>query len=195
SCSSCSSDAGGVQAGADRSSGASLLRRQRAQRLGGAGLGAGCRPGLDVRARRPVRAAAVGRRLRPGGAGHGAAALRSAHHAGRAGGVRAGDLRDVAREKGLAAFVVAGTFGDLSEQLARGRPVLVGLATPMTGGRALAHYEVVVAIDRRDGRLLTLDPGRGLREDSLAGFAREWAPTGRVTLIVFRPESADGRAS
>ncbi|HXT94661.1 MAG TPA: cysteine peptidase family C39 domain-containing protein [Polyangia bacterium] len=113
----------------------------------------------------------------------------------RDGGVRAGDLRDVAREKGLAAFVVAGTFGDLSEQLARGRPVLVGLATPMTGGRALAHYEVVVAIDRRDGRLLTLDPGRGLREDSLAGFAREWAPTGRVTLIVFRPESADGRAS
>jgi ABC-type bacteriocin/lantibiotic exporter with double-glycine peptidase domain len=113
----------------------------------------------------------------------------------RDGGVRAGDLRDVAREEGLAAFVVAGTFGDLSEQLARGRPVLVGLATPMTGGRALAHYEVVVAIDRRDGRLLTLDPGRGLREDSLAGFAREWAPTGRVTLIVFRPESADGRAS
>jgi ABC-type bacteriocin/lantibiotic exporter with double-glycine peptidase domain len=113
----------------------------------------------------------------------------------RDGGVRAGDLRDVAREKGLAAFVVAGTFADLSEQLARGRPVLVGLATLMTGGRALAHYEVVVAIDRRDGRLLTLDPARGLREDSLAGFAREWAPTGQVTLIVFRPEKGGGKAS
>lgn len=111
----------------------------------------------------------------------------------RDGGVRAGDLRDAAREKGLAAFVVAGTFANLSEQLARGRPVLVGLATPMTGGRALAHYEVVVAIDRRDGRLLTLDPARGLREDSLAGFAREWAPTGRVTLIVFRPEPVISR--
>jgi ABC-type bacteriocin/lantibiotic exporter with double-glycine peptidase domain len=111
------------------------------------------------------------------------------------GGVRAGDLRDVAREKGLSAFVVAGTFDDLFEQLGRGRPVLVGLAMPITGGRALAHYEVVVAIDRRDRRLLTLDPARGLREDSLAGFAREWAPTGQVTLIVFRPEPADGRAS
>jgi ABC-type bacteriocin/lantibiotic exporter with double-glycine peptidase domain len=110
------------------------------------------------------------------------------------GGVRAGDLRDTSRRAGFSAFVVAGTFADLSEQLARGRPVLVGLATPITGGRALAHYEVVVGIDRRDRRLLTLDPARGLREDSLEGFAREWAPTGRVTLIVFRA-GPDGRAS
>jgi ABC-type bacteriocin/lantibiotic exporter with double-glycine peptidase domain len=113
----------------------------------------------------------------------------------RDGGVRAGDLRDLARAKGLSAFVVAGTFADLFDQLGRGRPVLVGLAKPMTGGRALAHYEVVVAIDRRDHRLLTLDPARGLSENSLENFAREWAPTGQVTLIVFRPGSADRKAS
>ncbi len=113
----------------------------------------------------------------------------------RDGGVRAGDLRDVARAKGLSAFVVAGTFADLFEQLGHGRPVLVGLAKPMTGGRALAHYEVVVAIDRRDHRLLTLDPARGLSENSLEDFAREWAPTGQVTLIVFRPGSVDRKAS
>ena len=52
----------------------------------------------------------------------------------RDGGVRAGDLRDVARAKGLSAFVVAGTFADLFEQLGHGRPVLVGLAKPITGG-------------------------------------------------------------
>ena len=34
----------------------------------------------------------------------------------RDGGVRAGDLRDIARAKGLSAFVVAGTFADLFEQ-------------------------------------------------------------------------------
>jgi ABC-type bacteriocin/lantibiotic exporter with double-glycine peptidase domain len=113
----------------------------------------------------------------------------------RDGGVRAGDLRDLARAKGLSAFVVAGTFADLFEQLGHGRPVLVGLAKPMTGGRAMAHYEVVVAIDRRDHRLLTLDPARGLSENSLENFAREWAPTGQVTLIVFRPESVDRKAS
>ncbi|HEY4394736.1 MAG TPA: cysteine peptidase family C39 domain-containing protein, partial [Polyangia bacterium] len=106
----------------------------------------------------------------------------------RDGGVRAGDLRDFARAQGLQAFVVAGTFDDLSGELSGGRPVLVGLAKPMTGGRALAHYEVVVAINRRARQVLTLDPARGLRENSLEGFAREWAPTGRVTLIAFRPQ-------
>ena len=64
----------------------------------------------------------------------------------RDGGVRAGDLRDLARAKGLSAFVVAGTFADLFEQLGHGRPVRS--ASPSRyGGRALAHYEVVVAID------------------------------------------------
>ncbi len=105
-------------------------------------------------------------------------------------GVRAGDLRDVARAKGFQAFVVEGTFNDIIDQLSRDRPVLVGLAKPITGGRALAHYEVVVGIDKRDKRIITLDPGRGLRENSLEGFAREWVPTGRVTLIVFPREPA-----
>ncbi len=100
-------------------------------------------------------------------------------------GVRAGALRDIARAKGFQAFVVEGTFNDIVDQLARDRPVLVGLAKPITGRRALAHYEVVVGIDKRDKRIITLDPGRGLRENSLEGFAREWIPTGRVTLIVF----------
>ena len=105
-------------------------------------------------------------------------------------GVRAGALRDVARAKGFQAFVVEGSFNDIIDQLARNRPVLVGLAKPITGGRALAHYEVVVGIDKRDKRIVTLDPGRGLRENSLEGFAREWVPTGRVTLIVFPPQPA-----
>lgn len=103
-------------------------------------------------------------------------------------GVRAGALRDTARAKGLSAFVVPGTFVDLVQQLERGRPILVGLAKPIVGGRAVAHYEVVVAIDRKDKRIMTLDPGRGLRENSLEGFAREWVPTGQVTIIVFRAD-------
>jgi len=102
-------------------------------------------------------------------------------------GIRAGRLRDVARAQGLEAFVVAGWPADLADQLARGRPVVVGLAKPMrfSGGDALAHYEVVVGINRARGLILTLDPARGPRENTLEGFAREWAPTGRVTLIVF----------
>jgi hypothetical protein len=41
--------------------------------------------------------------------------------------------------------------------------------------------------------LLTLDPARGLSENTMEAFAREWAPTGRVTLIVFRPGSPAGK--
>jgi ABC-type bacteriocin/lantibiotic exporter with double-glycine peptidase domain len=102
-------------------------------------------------------------------------------------GVRAGTLRDLARARGLEAFVVSGTFDDLFDQVARGRPVLVGLAKPVTGGRALAHYEVVVGLNRRSRLIRSLDPGRGLRENSFEGFASEWVPTRQVTIFVFPP--------
>jgi ABC-type bacteriocin/lantibiotic exporter with double-glycine peptidase domain len=105
-------------------------------------------------------------------------------------GVRAGALRDVARSRGLAAFVVPGTVEDLIKELDDGRPVLVGLAKPIIVGSPLPHYEVVVAIDREDRRILTLDPGRGPRVNTLEGFAREWSPTGRLAIIVRRPASS-----
>ena len=95
------------------------------------------------------------------------------------GDVRAGTLRDVARASGLEAYVVSGTFDDLFTQVERGRPVVVGLAKPMalTGGRSLAHYEVVIGLNRSRRLILSLDPADGLRENTLEGFAREWAPT------------------
>jgi ABC-type bacteriocin/lantibiotic exporter with double-glycine peptidase domain len=116
-----------------------------------------------------------------------------AEHPELAGGdVRAGALRDVARAQGLDAFVVSGTFADLFAQVGRGRPVVVGLAKPMalTGGRALAHYEVIVGINRAKRLIVSLDPAVGLRENSFEGFAHEWAPTRQVT-IVFIPRPAD----
>ena len=111
------------------------------------------------------------------------------------GGVRAGELRDAARARGLEAFVVSGTFDDLFDQVGRGRPVLVGLAKPMafTGGRALAHYEVVVGMNRAKRLILSLDPARGLRENTLEGFAREWAPTQQVTIVFVPRASAAAR--
>ncbi|HEY7372309.1 MAG TPA: C39 family peptidase [Polyangia bacterium] len=103
------------------------------------------------------------------------------------GDVRAGALRDFARARGLEAFVVSGTFTDLFAQVGRGRPVLVGLAKPMalTGGRALAHYEVIIGLNREKRQVLSLDPAAGLRENAFEGFAREWAPTHQVTIVIF----------
>ncbi len=106
------------------------------------------------------------------------------------GGVRAGALRDVARDKGLEAFVVSGSLNDLVTQIERGRPVLVGLAKPMVGSRALAHYEVVVGINRPKKLILSLDPSRGPRQNTLEGFAREWVPTHQVTIVIFKEAAA-----
>jgi ABC-type bacteriocin/lantibiotic exporter with double-glycine peptidase domain len=107
-------------------------------------------------------------------------------------GIRAGTLRDLARRKGLEAFVVSGTPADIADQLARGRPVLVGLAKPLSSGRAVTHYEVVVGINRARHLILTLDPARGMRENTYEGFAREWVPTKQVTVVIFREATPAG---
>jgi predicted double-glycine peptidase len=110
------------------------------------------------------------------------------------GNVRAGALRDAARARGVQAYVVSATFADLNTQLERGRPVLVGLAKPMalTGGKALAHYEVVIGMSKKQKRIVSLDPAVGVREYSLEGFAREWVPTRRLA-IVFLPQELASR--
>lgn len=108
------------------------------------------------------------------------------------GGIAAGELRDLARERGLQAFLVPGTFVDLDTQLRRGRPVVVGLAKPITGNRAVQHYEVVIGLNRPANRILTWDPAQGLRENSLEGFAREWIPAHQLALILFPATTARG---
>jgi ABC-type bacteriocin/lantibiotic exporter with double-glycine peptidase domain len=105
------------------------------------------------------------------------------------GGMTAGALRDYARRRGLQAFVVAGNFADVQDQIQRGRPLVVGLVKPMLGRRGLAHFEVVVGFNRRARRVLTLDPARGLRESSAEGFAREWVPAGQAALFVLPPST------
>jgi ABC-type bacteriocin/lantibiotic exporter with double-glycine peptidase domain len=104
-------------------------------------------------------------------------------------GLRAGHLRDLAREKGLDAYVISGDFRDLLREVERGRPVVVGVAKPYRT-KTLAHYEVVVGLHRGKRLVLTLDPARGLRENSWEGFAREWVPTKQVTVVMFpRPRA------
>lgn len=100
-------------------------------------------------------------------------------------GVRLGALRDVARARGLDAYAIRGTPDDLRRELARGRPVLVGLLLPFERDRALSHYEVAIAIDPRDGSVITIDPasGKTLRRTREVLDA-EWKPAGYATLVV-----------
>jgi len=99
-------------------------------------------------------------------------------------GIKAAALRDFARRQGLEAFLIQGELGDLDRELARHRPVLVGVMK-RTSRRVYPHFEVVIGISRGQQRILTLDPAHGLRINSREGFAAEWTAAGRLTLIVF----------
>jgi ABC-type bacteriocin/lantibiotic exporter with double-glycine peptidase domain len=105
-------------------------------------------------------------------------------------GLRAGELRDFSRTRGLQAFVVRGQLTDIAGELQRARPVIVGLGKPH-GAELLGHYEVVVGLHRARRRILTLDPAHGWRENSLEGFAGEWAPAQQLLLVVFRVDDRD----
>jgi ABC-type bacteriocin/lantibiotic exporter with double-glycine peptidase domain len=104
-------------------------------------------------------------------------------------GLRAGELRDFARRRGLHAYLIEAEPADLVTELERGRPLIVGLAKPY-GREAVAHYEVVVGLHRARRRVLTLDPARGFRENTVEGFASEWAPTRKLAVVIFRPAPA-----
>jgi len=105
-------------------------------------------------------------------------------------GIRAEQLRRYAEAKGLSAFVFFGKFEDIEYELARGRPVIVGTAKPMSSDEALAHYEVVVGYHPKRRKVLTVDPARGLREYELEGFLAEWGPTQHLTLVVFEAKTS-----
>ncbi|MDB4983627.1 MAG: peptidase bacteriocin processing [Myxococcales bacterium] len=101
-------------------------------------------------------------------------------------GVQAGALRDLARQQGLRAFLIQGEQADLAREIGRDHPVLVGVVQRYTT-RAMAHYEVVTGINTRTHEVLTLDPGRGPRQDTWDAFAAEWGGANRLALVVVGP--------
>jgi ABC-type bacteriocin/lantibiotic exporter with double-glycine peptidase domain len=98
-------------------------------------------------------------------------------------GIAAGALRDLARREGLRAFLIQGEQADLAREVGLDRPVLVGVVQRYST-RSYAHYEVVTGINTRTGQVLTLDPGRGLRQDTWDAFAAEWGGAARLALVV-----------
>lgn len=104
-------------------------------------------------------------------------------------GVEASRLRDVARARGLAAFVIEATPDDLARELAAGRPVIAGVVN-VAGRTALPHYEVVVALNRARNQVLTADPAVGWRQQTMAEFDQRWRLSRRLALVVLRPENA-----
>jgi predicted double-glycine peptidase len=104
-------------------------------------------------------------------------------------GVEASRLRDVARGRGLAAFVIEATPDDLARELAAGRPVIAGVVN-VAGRTAFPHYEVVVALNRSRNQVLTADPAVGWRQQTMTEFDQRWRLSRRLALVVLRPENA-----
>jgi ABC-type bacteriocin/lantibiotic exporter with double-glycine peptidase domain len=100
-------------------------------------------------------------------------------------GVKLGALRDLARSRGLEAYAIKGTPNDLQRELSSGRPVLLGLILPYDRKRNASHYEVAVAMNPRDGTVVTIDPASGeWRKRSKQVLDLEWKSAGFATLVV-----------
>lgn len=108
-------------------------------------------------------------------------------------GTRLGTLRDLARAHGLRAFTLVGDRALVGHELARGRPVIVGLVRPH-GRLVQTHFEVVVGL-HPDGRVVTVDPSAGWQVRPWAGLEAEWAPAGHAALVVLGPQPVGGGVS
>jgi len=110
-------------------------------------------------------------------------------------GVRLGDLRAAARERGLDAYAIRADRDILEHELREGRPVVIGLLLRHRMHRVRSHYELVVALNDRTGELVTIDPAAGYRVRSFSDLDEEWKPAGRPALVVLGPRTPEGSAS
>lgn len=104
-------------------------------------------------------------------------------------GASAGALRDEARRQGFQAFVVEGSFDDLTAEIGAGHPVIVGLVQ-IEGDTRTDHFAVVVGHDAPARRWLIADPARGLQTVSRDALDAQWIRTRRV-MLVLAPKTED----
>jgi ABC-type bacteriocin/lantibiotic exporter with double-glycine peptidase domain len=102
-------------------------------------------------------------------------------------GIRAKDLRDYARSRGLRSYLIHGCWEDLQKELDLGHPLIVGLLKP-DGSGIITHYEVVAAVHPELQSVVTIDPSRGWCRSVKSAFCTEWELAGFLTLVFFRDE-------
>ncbi|MHB1936820.1 MAG: C39 family peptidase [Acidobacteriaceae bacterium] len=97
-------------------------------------------------------------------------------------GIFAGDMREYFQKSGYQAFAFHGQWRDFQRELARGRPLIVGLQA--SGAHGPLHYVVVVGIDPERNYLFMNDPAQQkMLRISREGFEREWRATGNWVLL------------
>jgi ABC-type bacteriocin/lantibiotic exporter with double-glycine peptidase domain len=95
-------------------------------------------------------------------------------------GIKGQALKQYLEQHGFQTFIIDGAMQDLSDHLAKGRPIVVCLAPK--SNRGPLHYVVVVGLS--DTEVTMHDPARGkLVTESNERFLREWKATGNWTLL------------
>ncbi len=96
-------------------------------------------------------------------------------------GIYASALVHYFQSRGFRTFVFRGDWGELQENLAKGRPLIVAL---QPSSRSPRHYLVVAGLDLQKGIVLVNDPAqRKLLTQDQASFEQEWNATGKWTLL------------
>ncbi len=97
----------------------------------------------------------------------------------KAAGIPATAMRKYIEEQGFRVFAFEGTWLDLQQHLAKGRPLIVCLK-----GRSSPHYTVISGIDPDQGVVLMNDPaGRKLQKMNRADFEKGWRGSNHWTLM------------
>lgn len=104
---------------------------------------------------------------------------RELHHA-RDKGILGSALRGYLERAGFHAFAIRGTWDDLTLHLARGRPLVVGVAAPLNG----LHYVLVAGVDVNRDIVYVHDPARRkLLSIPRRNFEKDWRASGKWTLV------------
>jgi predicted double-glycine peptidase len=97
-------------------------------------------------------------------------------------GIYASDVERYLKGSGFRVFPLRGTWDDLREHLAHGRPLIVSLEPGST--RAPLHYVVVTGMDWQREAVLVNDPARGkLLRIERPEFEKEWLAAGNWMLL------------
>jgi ABC-type bacteriocin/lantibiotic exporter with double-glycine peptidase domain len=88
-------------------------------------------------------------------------------------GIFASDVERYLKESGFRVFALRGSWGDLREHLAQGRPLIISLEPG--NSRAPLHYVVVTGMDWQREAVFVNDPARGkLLRIERPEFEKEW---------------------
>ena len=115
-----------------------------------------------------------------------AAAIQRALYSGNAHGIYASDMERYFKENGFRTFTIRGEWGDLKQQLEKGRPLIAALQSV---GADTLHYVVVTGLDGDQKVVMVNDPAqRKLLKLGRPSFERQWSATGKWTLLAL-PQS------